>query len=84
LYPRKGAIAVGSDADLVVYDPGATHVLGAASHHMNTDISAYEGLEVTGRTETVLLRGEVILHDGEFVGGPGAGRFLKRGANQLA
>lgn len=83
LYPRKGTIAVGSDADLVVYDPRAIHVLGASNHHMNTDISAYEGLEVTGRTETVLLRGDVILHEGAFVGRRGAGRFLKRGANQL-
>ena len=84
LFPRKGTIAPGSDADLVIYDPAAAHTLSAATHHMNVDRSAYEGIEVTGRTETVLLRGEVVLDHGEFVGSPGAGRFLARGPNLLA
>jgi dihydropyrimidinase len=83
LYPRKGTIAVGSDADLVIYDPTVRHTLSAATHHMATDISAYEGIEVTGRAETVLLRGDVILDHGEFVGRPGAGRYLARGGNRL-
>ncbi len=83
LHPRKGAIVPGADADLVVYDPGAVHVLGAETHHMHIDFSVYEGIEVTGRVETVLLRGEVVVEDGEPVDGPPAGRFLRRGPNQL-
>jgi dihydropyrimidinase len=83
LYPSKGTIAPGSDADIVVYDPTATHVLGASSHHMNVDYSVYEGIEVTGRAETVLLRGEPVIQDRSFVGRPGAGRYLPRGLNGL-
>jgi dihydropyrimidinase len=82
LHPRKGEVAVGSDADLVVYDPAATHTLSAATHHMNTDLSAYEGRTVTGRAETVLSRGEVVLERGRYLGRPGHGRFLRRGLSQ--
>jgi dihydropyrimidinase len=78
LHPRKGEVAVGSDADLVVYDPTAVHTLSAATHHMNTDLSAYEGMTVTGRAETVLSRGEVVLDRGRYQGRPGHGRFLRR------
>jgi dihydropyrimidinase len=84
LHPRKGVLAPGSDADVVIYDPHARHVLSAATHHMNIDYSVYEGIEVTGRTETVLLRGEVVVEDGEHVGRPGDGRYLARGPNTLA
>lgn len=79
LHPRKGVLAPGSDADVVVYDPAFVHTLGAATHHMNTDISAYEGITVTGRAETVLSRGEVVIDRGEYRGRPGHGRYLKRG-----
>ena len=75
---RKGVLAEGFDADIVVYDPDATHVLGAATHHMNLDHSAYEGMHVTGRVRTVLSRGEVIVRDNEFVGAKGRGRYLRR------
>ena len=75
---RKGRIAPGFDGDAVVYDPAARHVLGAATHHMNLDHSAYEGMEVTGRVRTVLSRGEVIVRDGEFTGRTGRGRYLRR------
>ncbi|UVS81535.1 dihydropyrimidinase [Actinokineospora sp. UTMC 2448] len=78
LYPRKGVVAPGSDADLVVYDPTATQVLSAATHHMNVDYSAYEGMELVGRVETVLSRGSVVVADGAFHGREGHGRFLDR------
>ena len=78
LYPRKGTIQPGSDADIVIYDPHARQVLSAATHHMNVDYSAYEGIEVTGKVDTVLSRGQVVIDAGEYRGEPGHGRFLKR------
>ena len=78
LHPRKGAIAPGSDADLVVYDPSAEQVLSAETHHMNVDYSAYEGKRITGKVRTVLSRGEVVLDRGEYRGRAGRGRFLPR------
>jgi dihydropyrimidinase len=78
LYPRKGTIAVGSDADLVIFDPNATLTISAATHHSKMDYSLYEGMEVTGVPTTVLVRGEPVLVDRQFVGTPGSGRFLKR------
>jgi dihydropyrimidinase len=78
LHPRKGVLAPGADADVVIYDPTARHRLSAATHHMAVDHSAYEGLEVTGRTETVLLRGRVVVEHGRHVGRAGDGRFLPR------
>ena len=83
LYPRKGTIAPGSDADVVIYNPSASHVLSAETHHMNLDYSVFEGAEVGGTVETVLLRGEVIVDEGEFVGTPGRGEYLPRGTNSL-
>ena len=82
LYPRKGTIAPGSDADIVLYDPAARHVLSAASHHMAVDYSAYEGREVQGQVTTVLSRGDVILDHGQWHGQAGRGRFLHRGMCQ--
>ncbi len=84
IYPRKGTIAPGSDADLVIYDPNRRHTLGASSHHMNIDFSVFEGMEVTGGVDCVLSRGEVIVEDGTWIGNPGRGRFLARGSNQLS
>jgi dihydropyrimidinase len=81
LHPRKGVLAPGSDADVVIYDPTTRHRLSAATHHMAVDHSAYEGLEVTGRTETVLLRGRVVVEDGRHVGRAGDGRYLSRTAS---
>ena len=74
LYPRKGVIAAGSDADIVIYDPQARQTLSAATHHMNVDYSAYEGLEITGRVVTTLSRGHVVIDDGAYQGNPGHGR----------
>jgi dihydropyrimidinase len=78
LYPRKGTIAPGADADIVVYDPGAEHVMSADTHHMNVDYSAYEGRRVTGRARTVLSRGRVVVDAGEYLGAAGHGRYLTR------
>jgi dihydropyrimidinase len=80
LFPRKGTIAVGSDADIVIFDPNAEMTLSASTHHMNVDYSAYEGTTVKGVTNTVLSRGRVVIEDGKYVGKSGDGRFLKRSA----
>ena len=82
LYPRKGTIAVGSDADIVVYDPAARQTLSAGTHHMNVDYSAYEGMEITGKVAVAISRGRVVVADGEFRGSAGHGSFLPRDLNQ--
>jgi len=82
LYPRKGVIAPGSDADIVIYDPGARQTISASTHHMNVDYSVYEGMTITGRVETVLSRGAIVVEKGQFVGEKGHGRFLERSTNQ--
>jgi dihydropyrimidinase len=82
LYPRKGVIAPGSDADVVVYDPNSTTRISADTHHMNMDYSAWEGFEVAGRVDTVISRGTVVVRDREYVGSKGHGRYLKRGQSQ--
>jgi len=78
LFPRKGTIAVGSDADIVIFDPNEEMTISAATHHMNVDYSAYEGVKVRGVTKTVLSRGRVVIDDGKYVGKPGDGQYLKR------
>jgi dihydropyrimidinase len=78
LYPRKGTVAVGSDADLVVYDPTYRGQISAATSHMNNDYSGFEGIEIDGRPEIVTVRGEVAVRSGEFVGTPGRGQLLRR------
>jgi dihydropyrimidinase len=82
LYPRKGVITAGADADIVVYDPAATQTLSASTHHMNVDYSAYEGWELTGKVDTVLSRGAIVVSGNEFHGREGHGRFLKRELSQ--
>jgi dihydropyrimidinase len=82
LYPRKGVIAAGADADVVVYDPAAKQTLSAATHHMNVDYSAYEGMEITGKVDVTISRGRVVVADGEFRGATGQGTFLPRDLNQ--
>jgi dihydropyrimidinase len=76
--PRKGAIAVEADADIVVYDPARRHSISAKTHHMDVDYSCYEGLEVTGGCDVVLSRGKVIVDGDEWLGKTGDGRFLRR------
>jgi dihydropyrimidinase len=82
LYPRKGAIAPGSDADIVIYDPAAQHTLSVATHHMNIDYSAWEGMTVTGKSSTVISRGQVIIDGDKYTGRKGHGKFQKRGLSQ--
>jgi dihydropyrimidinase len=78
MFPHKGAIAVGSDADIVVYDPDRRHTISASTHHMDVDYSCYEGRSVQGGSDVVLSRGSVIVRNGEFTGRKGHGRFIKR------
>jgi dihydropyrimidinase len=78
LYPRKGTLSVGSDADIVVFDPARTQSLDAARLHMNTDLSPYEGWELQGWPRDVLQRGRIIVREGQFQGVPGAGEFIPR------
>jgi dihydropyrimidinase len=84
MYPRKGAIVVGADADLVVYDPNAKRTISAKSHHMDVDYSCYEGREVQGRSDVVLSRGSVIVRDGQFTGRKGHGQFIRRSTADFA
>jgi len=79
LFPKKGTIAVGSDADLVIFDPEKEHTFGVDAEHMNVDYSSYEGWKMKGKVETVLSRGRVIIENGEHKGKAGDGQFLKRG-----
>lgn len=79
LFPRKGTIAVGSDADIVIFDPNEEMVISAKDHHMRVDYSCYEGTKVRGVTKTVLSHGKVIIEEGIYMGSPGDGQFLKRG-----
>jgi dihydropyrimidinase len=84
MYPQKGAVAVGSDADLVVYDPNRKRTISATTHHMDVDYSCYEGRTVQGASDVVLSRGSVVVRDGKFTGRKGHGRFVKRGTADFA
>jgi len=79
MFPRKGTIAPGSDADILILDPNAKHSLSASTHHMNVDYSAYEGWELTGKVHTVLLRGKVAIEKDECLVDKGYGQFIRRG-----
>jgi dihydropyrimidinase len=83
MYPHKGVIAPGADADIVLYDPAGKSSLGLAAQHMNMDYSAWEGFEIDGRVDTVLSRGSVVVSGGEFRGRAGHGRFVRRGLSDL-
>lgn len=78
LFPKKGSIAVGADADIVIFDPSVERVISAETHHMAVDYNAFEGMEITGEPVSVLVRGEYVVRDKQFVGKPGSGQYLKR------
>ncbi|MDW8349846.1 MAG: dihydropyrimidinase [Verrucomicrobiae bacterium] len=78
LYPRKGTIQLGSDADLVIFDPHYKTTISARTHHMNVDYNPFEGWPVEGRAETVTVRGRIMVRDGQFIGEMGYGQFLRR------
>jgi dihydropyrimidinase len=78
MFPRKGTIAIGSDADIIIFDPHEKHTLSAKTHHMNVDYSGYEGWEMTGKVKTVLLRGQVAIDNGKCLLQKGYGKFIKR------
>ena len=78
LYPRKGTVAVGSDADLVVFDPNEEQTISVKTHHMRVDYSMFEGIRVKGVPKIVLSRGRTIIENGKFTGKPGSGEFIKR------
>jgi dihydropyrimidinase len=78
LFPKKGTISVGADADLVIFDPNVERVISAETHHMAVDYNAFEGMKVTGEPVSVLVRGEYVVRDKQFVGKPGSGQYLKR------
>ncbi len=81
LFPRKGTIAIGSDADIVLFDPNERHTLSASTHHSLVDYSLFEGREVTGRVKKVFLRGQCIVDGDQWLGKPGMGRYQSRSAS---
>jgi dihydropyrimidinase len=83
LYPRKGAIRVGSDGDLVVYDPNRPGKISVKTQHMAVDYNPFEGMEIAGRPDAVCVRGQVMVRDGKFAGNPKRGKFLKREPNHF-
>lgn len=80
MYPKKGVLAVGSDADLVLWDPAESYTISAATHHMRVDYSMFEGFRVRGNARDVYSRGELIVSKGKFIGKPGRGNYLRREA----
>jgi dihydropyrimidinase len=79
MFPKKGTIAVGSDADIVIFDPNKQHTISAKTHHMNCDYSLFEGFAIKGEPQIVLSRGKVVIENNQYVGKPGDGKFIKRG-----
>ena len=84
MFPKKGTIAPGSDADIVIWDPKQEHILSVHTHHMRVDYSMYEGRKVNGNAETVISRGEIIIKDNKFLGKTGRGNYIKRGTHGAA
>jgi dihydropyrimidinase len=80
MFPKKGTIAVGTDADIVIFNPDTERTISASTHHMNCDYSLFEGWTIRGMPETVLSRGKVIVENKQYTGHAGDGKFLKRGA----
>ena len=80
MYPKKGVLAAGSDADIVLWDPTVAHTISAQTHHMRVDYSMFEGFKVKGNARDVYSRGELVVSKGEFIGKPGRGQYLRRAA----
>src|SRR5439155_7851789 len=80
MFPKKGTIAVGSDADIVIFDHNRERTISAKTHHMNCDYSLFEGVQIKGYPETVLSRGKVIIEGNRYKGRAGEGQFIRRGA----
>ena len=78
MYPKKGTIGIGSDADLIIFDPKEKHKISVSTHHMNVDYSASEGWELTGKCKTTILRGQVAIENGKVRVNKGYGMFVKR------
>ena len=78
MFPAKGTIGIGADADLVIFDPAVEHVISAKTHHMNVDYSAYEGWKLKGKCKTVILRGSVAIDNEKVRIKKGYGKFIKR------
>jgi dihydropyrimidinase len=78
MFPGKGCIAVGSDADIIIFDPNEEHSISSKAHHMNVDYSAYEGWKLKGKVKTTILRGQVAIDDGKVCINQGYGKFIKR------
>ena len=84
MYPQKGTIAIGSDADILVFDPNRRRTISAATHHMDVDYSIFEGFEIQGTSDVVMSRGTVLVRDGAWVGPANHGRFLRRDVTNFA
>jgi dihydropyrimidinase len=83
MYGKKGVLAPGADADVVIYDPnGHTSIGIGKSHHMNMDYSAWEGYEIDGHVDTVFSRGKMVVHNGDYIGSKGDGKFVRRDLSQ--
>ncbi len=82
MFPQKGTIAIGSDADITIWDPKATHTMSVEHNHMDVDYCAYEGKEVVGQIDLVMARGNVLISDGKYHGKKSDGRYIKRGTSQ--
>jgi dihydropyrimidinase len=78
LFPQKGHLGIGADADIVIFDPNPRWRISASTHHMNTDFSPFEGMNITGNICSVLCRGEFVIREGELVGTPGYGKLIRR------
>ena len=83
MYPKKGTISIGADADIVIFDPNKRHTISVNTHHMNCDYSGYEGWEVQGKTEMVLLRGNIAIENNKCLLNAGDGKFISRGKSSM-
>ena len=79
MFPKKGTIAIGADADIVIFNPNIKHKISAKTHHHKCDYSAYEGWQLQGKCKTVILRGTIAIDNGKALIGKGFGKYIRRG-----